>query len=56
MKKIDRSLAILTEMKKEKTQISRIRNAKREITTNTMDIQEVIRDYSTTYIKINLKI
>jgi hypothetical protein len=32
-------------MKEEKTQISKIRNAKGEITTNTMKIQEIIRDY-----------
>jgi hypothetical protein len=28
-----------------KTQISKIRNAKGDITTNTMEIQEIIRDY-----------
>jgi hypothetical protein len=32
-------------MKREKTQISKIRNAKGEITTNTMEVQEIIRDY-----------
>jgi hypothetical protein len=32
-------------MRREKTQISRIRNAKGEITKNTMEIQEIIRDY-----------
>jgi hypothetical protein len=32
-------------MRREKTQISKIRNEKREITTNTTKIQEVIRDY-----------
>jgi hypothetical protein len=32
-------------MRREKTQISKIRNSKGEITTNTMDIQEIIRDY-----------
>jgi hypothetical protein len=32
-------------MRREKTQISRIRNAKGEITINTMDIQEIMRDY-----------
>jgi hypothetical protein len=32
-------------MRREKTQISKIRNAKGEITTNTTDIQEIIRDY-----------
>jgi hypothetical protein len=31
-------------MRKENTQISKIRNAKGEITTNTMEIQEIIRD------------
>jgi hypothetical protein len=30
-------------MRKEKTQISKIRNVKGEITTNTMEIQEIIR-------------
>jgi hypothetical protein len=32
-------------MRREKTQISRIRNAKGEITTITMEVQEIIRDY-----------
>jgi hypothetical protein len=32
-------------MRREKTQISRIRNAKGEITTNTTEVQEIIRDY-----------
>jgi hypothetical protein len=32
-------------MSREKTQISKIRNAKGEITTNTMEIQEIIRDF-----------
>jgi hypothetical protein len=31
-------------MRREKTQISRIKNAKGEITTNTMEVQEIIRD------------
>jgi hypothetical protein len=43
--KIDRPLENLTKMRREKTQISRIRNAKGEITTNTMEVQEIIRDY-----------
>jgi hypothetical protein len=43
--KIDRPLANLTKMRREKTQISRIRNAKGEITTNTMEVQEIIREY-----------
>jgi hypothetical protein len=37
--KIDRPLANLTKMGREKIQISNIRNAKGEITTNTMEIQ-----------------
>jgi hypothetical protein len=45
LNKIDRPLANLTKMRGEKTQISRIRNAKGEITTNTMELQEIIRDY-----------
>jgi hypothetical protein len=32
-------------MRREKTQISKIRNATGEITTNTTEIQEIIRDY-----------
>jgi carbamoylphosphate synthase small subunit len=32
-------------MRREKNQISKIRNAKVEITTNTMEIQGIIRDY-----------
>jgi hypothetical protein len=43
--KIDKPLANLTKMGREKTQISKIRNAKWEITTHTMEIQEIIRDY-----------
>jgi hypothetical protein len=43
--KIDKTLASLTKMRREKTQISKIRNEKGEITTNTKEIQEIIRDY-----------
>jgi hypothetical protein len=32
-------------MRTEKTQISKISNAKGEITTNTMEVQEILRDY-----------
>jgi hypothetical protein len=42
--KIDRPLANLTKMRREKTQVSKIRNAKREKTTNTKDIQGIMRD------------
>jgi hypothetical protein len=43
-------------MRKEKIQISKIRNAKGEITTNTMEIQEILRDYFGAYTLINLKV
>jgi hypothetical protein len=43
-------------MKREKTQISKIRNKKEEITTNTKKIQGIIIDYLRTYISINWKI
>jgi hypothetical protein len=39
---IDRPLANMTKMRREKTQISKIRNAKWEITANT---KEIITDY-----------
>jgi hypothetical protein len=32
-------------MRREKTQLSKIRNSKGEIITNTMEIQELIREY-----------
>jgi hypothetical protein len=32
-------------MRREKTQISKIRNSKGEVTTNTTEIQEIIRDH-----------
>jgi hypothetical protein len=38
--KIDKTLANQTKMRSEKTQISKIRNEKGEITTNTKEIQE----------------
>jgi hypothetical protein len=42
--KIDRPLANLTKMRREKTQIRKIRNTKGEIKTNTTEIQGIIRD------------
>jgi hypothetical protein len=42
--KIDKPLGNLTNMR-ENTQINKIRNEKGEITTNTKEIQGIIRDY-----------
>jgi hypothetical protein len=42
-------------MKREKTQISKIRNAKKKITTNTTEIQEIITDYFENPYSNNLK-
>jgi hypothetical protein len=44
MNKNDRAIANLTKMRRVKTQISKIRNVKGQITTNPMKIQEIIRD------------
>jgi hypothetical protein len=41
----ENSLANLTKIRRENTQINKIRNKKWEITTNTKEIQEIIRDY-----------
>jgi hypothetical protein len=38
LNKVDKTLANLTKMKRQKTQISKIRNKKGEITANTMEI------------------
>jgi hypothetical protein len=43
--KTDRPLTNLTKMRREKNQISKIRKTKAKITTNTMEIQEIIRNY-----------
>jgi hypothetical protein len=43
--KIYKTLANLTKRRWEKTQINKIGNEKWEITTNTKEIQELIRDY-----------
>jgi hypothetical protein len=43
--KIDKPPANLTKMRREKTQISKIRNENGEITTNTTEIPGIIRDY-----------
>ena len=43
--KIDKPLASLTKKKKERTQISKIKNERGEITTNTAEIKTTIREY-----------
>ena len=43
--KTDKPLARLIKKKREKTQISTIRNEKGEVTTDTAEIQRVMRDY-----------
>ena len=43
--KIDKPLARLIKKKREKTQINRIRNEKREVTTATAEIQRIISNY-----------
>ena len=42
--KIDKPLARLIKKKREKTQINRIRNENREVTTDTAEIQRIMRD------------
>ena len=43
--KIDKPLARLIKKKREKTQINKIRNENGEVTTNTAEIQSILRDY-----------
>ena len=43
--KIDKPLARLIKKKKEKNQINKIRNDKGEVTTDSTEIQRIIRDY-----------
>ena len=43
--KIDKPLASLIKKKKERTQINKIKNERGEITTNTEEIQTIIREY-----------
>ena len=43
--KIDKPLARLIKKKREKTQINRIRNEKGEVTTDTTEIQRIMKDY-----------
>ena len=43
--KIDKLLVRLIKKKREKTQINRIRNEKGEVSTDTVEIQRIMRDY-----------
>ena len=43
--KIDKTLARLIKKKREKNQITKIRNKKGEVTTDNAEIQIIIRDY-----------
>ena len=43
--KIDKPLARLMKRKRERAQINKIRNAKGEVTTDTIEIQSIIRDH-----------
>ena len=43
--KIDKPLARLIKKRREKTQINRTRNDKGEVTTDTAEIQRIMRDY-----------
>ena len=43
--KIDKPLARLIKQKREKNQINRTRNEKGEVTTDTAEIQRIMRDY-----------
>ena len=43
--KTDKPLARLIKKKREKTQINKIRNEKVEVTTDSAEIQRIIRDY-----------
>jgi len=44
--KVDKPLARLTKKRRERTQITKIRNEKGEITTDTALIQKTIREYN----------
>ena len=43
--KIDKPLAKLTKKKRKRTQINKIRNESGEITTDTAEVQKIIREY-----------
>ena len=45
MNKIDKPLTRFIKKKRERTQINKIRNERREITTDTTEIQRIVRNY-----------
>ena len=49
MNKIDKPLVTLIMKKWEKNQINKIRNEKREVTTDNVEIQRILRDYNELY-------
>ena len=53
LNKIDKPLARLIKKKREKTQINRIRDEKGEVTTDTAEIQRIMRDYYKQLYKMN---
>ena len=53
--KIDKPLARVIKKKREKTQINRIRNEKGEVTTDTPEIQRIMRDCYKQLCKIKIK-
>ena len=50
--KINKPLARLIKEKREKNQINKIRNEKREVTTDNVEIQRIIRYYQNNYMAI----
>ena len=52
IKKTDKPIARLTKKTRERTQINKIRNERGDITTDTTEIQRIIRDY---YEKLHAK-
>ena len=52
IKTIDKPLARLIKKKMETTQNNRIRNEKGEVTTDTAEIQRIMRDYTSNYMPI----
>ena len=50
--KIDKPLTRLIKKKREKTQINSIKNEKGEVTTDTAEIQRIVRDYTSNYMPI----